>query len=387
LTITGLILFDKVYIELPIDSSIKSFCENQKVTREELLELSRTGKVTFLLTQPSFRYDINFLDEIFRCRPSSIISRRALSALILCDLVEINNNYVVKKFELYDAINELSIVLSEATGQDYEHIYNLLTWPTKALRRSFEVMLWGSTKRVAAFGINKIFNFPANNEKSSALDLEFTVNSEKVHISSALNSFYFPFYNDNKYSNRPFTSTMRNTLNLYKNSTEDQLKNYIKMRQSLTTEDPTLLPIDLIEINEFYSVFEIEQISKQFYTGKNFQSIISYLASLSHDKRQEKVVEYNRLIQEEVIRNKRTRAAIDFGITAGIDTAGIFVPFLGSGIKVLDYTTKKFNLQNQKHLEKIRESFSLINENNISDKKIISFLSKISPVARLKRNY
>jgi len=287
----GLVLFDKVYIELPVDRGMDYFFEDQKITRDELLLLCKEGKVTLTLTQPYFRYDFNFLNEVFRTNPSAILSRRALSSLILCDLVSINKNYLLNSLDAFDTLHEISRIFSEACQLDFQYVYDLFTWPKKALRRSFECLLLGSTKTVSSFGINNVFDHFTEKDQSKALEFEFSVNSEKVHISSALNSFYFPVFNDEAYSNRVYTSLMGNMLNLYKNSTRERLTSYVSLHERQSRSNPMVSPLDLIEVNEFFSVSEIHAISKHFYSGSNFQSIISYLSSLPQVDRDKKVAE------------------------------------------------------------------------------------------------
>ncbi|NQT57819.1 MAG: hypothetical protein HQ557_02435 [Bacteroidetes bacterium] len=383
----GLILFDCIFVELPLHQGITYFCEDQKVTRDELMFLCKTGKLIFILTQPYFRYDYEFINEIYQVNPKAILSRRALSSLILCDLVEINNNYLLNQLDIYDSIHELSSIISEVLNLDYDSVYNLFTWPRKALRQSFECMLFGSTKRVASFGVNNIFSYLTEKLDRKDIEFEFVMNAEKVHISSALNSFYFPVFNDELYSNRASTSLMGNMMNLFKNSTEERLATYIHFHDGHQEVSPVLPAVDLIEVNEFVSVTEIEEISKHLYSGTNFKSIISFLSKLTQNERETKVNEYNRLIQTEIIKNKKTSTAIDFGLSAGLDTAGIFVPFLGTGLKSVDIVSKKLNLKNTKYLEKVRRALSVINPEKIDDRKIVPFLAKISPVARLKKDY
>lgn len=111
----GLVLFDMVYIELPVDRGIEFFCQEQKVTCEELLQLTKEGKIVFVLTQPYFRYDFEFLKIVYQTNPNAVLSRRAISALVLCDIVDINKNYILNDLDALDTIYELSRVFAEAT--------------------------------------------------------------------------------------------------------------------------------------------------------------------------------------------------------------------------------------------------------------------------------
>ncbi len=63
------------------------------------------------------------------------------------------------------------------------------------------------------------------------------------------------------------------------------------------------------------------------------------------------------------------------------------MPFLGTGLKSVDIIAKKLNLKNIKYIEKVRRALSVINPEKIDDRKVVSFLAKISPVARIKKDY
>jgi len=382
----GIVLYDKIYVEPPVDLKIKSFCSTQKIKPDEIIELCKENKLTFILPQPSFRYDSDFLTELYKINPNSILSKRALSSLIICDLVEINKNYFINTLGIGDSVYEMSQIIKEIDKNYVKtDLYNIYMWPQKALRSVLEVFLFGSTYKSAVFGINNIFTDRLDKEKKEEIEFEFIVNSNKVHISSALNSQYFPHFEGTTYSNQAVTSLMGNMLNFYKNSSIEQIQNYVTERQKIIMKKP-ILPVSLIEVNEYASVTELYSLSKKYFSPNNFNSILGYLLNLSTEEMEEKIIEYNKLVEGKINRRKIASSLLDISITAACDAIGMYRPFFSTGVKIFDTYVIKAGLIKSKKIEKIREAFIKLSK-VYNEKKTISFLSKINSVARLRKKY
>ena len=388
----GIVLYDKIFVEPPIDFDRPSFCNTQKIKTDEITQLINENKLVFVLPQPYFRYDHDFLIELYNINPNCILSRRALSALIICDLVEINRKYFINTLNLSNCTYEISQIIQKL-DENFEGInfYNALMWPQKALRSVLDVFLFGSTYRTAAFGINNLFMNIFSEGRKKEMELEFMVNSDKAHISSALNSHYFPHFADGKYSNRTVTSLMGNMLNLFKNSTTDGIQNYINNRKANLSKD-IFSPINLIEVDEYISVSELSTIAKGYFSAGNFNSIISYLLSLQPDEMYKKINEYNQLVEKDINKKRNIATAINFSTSATIEAIGLFsqIPFfsvgISTGLKALKFAIDKTGIKNNEKIESIIGAFTKIGK-KYDEKKAISFLSKINSVARLKKMY
>ena len=150
----GILLFDHVYVELPFGISIKEFCTGQQISEEELISLVVQDRVTFVTNQPSDRMDYGFLDTIYKMKPEAVLSRRLLSALIIADLVEMNNNCLISD----ECLPVLSPNLFAGLGEDVsKKLYNLATWPRRALRQSFELLSLNSSSCISSLGVNNCF--------------------------------------------------------------------------------------------------------------------------------------------------------------------------------------------------------------------------------------
>ena len=394
----GLLLFDKVYIELPLMKSIDDFCKEQDMTKEQLLTLCNKNKVSFILTHPTFQYDRSFLLELYNQNPVSILSRRFISALIVADLVEINKNYLLNEVpELLFAAHDFSELLSQINNQSVEFNYTQLVWPIQALRNSFDTVQFSSSERWCCFGINKTFddkNFlTADKDKYEDFQFEMIMNEDKVHIASALNSYYFPF-TDKNYSNRIITSIMSNKLDFYKNCSLENINKYGEKFKEIQ-EKKIIDPLSIIKVTDFLSVSEIEKFAEQFYTGQNFASLFSYFSSLTDEERLIKIKEYNKQIainQDKSFSNKEiTKTAFDFSITAATDILSLLgkltIPCFGliqmGATKGTKLVNQKFKLT-KKMTEGLEKTLSLLDNSKYRDAKYINFLQKINHVAKFK---
>lgn len=390
----GILLYDKVFIDLPLMKSIEDFCNEQKVRKDELLELCNKGKINFILTHPSVQYDKDFLENLYDSVPNSIITRRTLSSLIIADLVEINKNYFINTVDgiLANSL-DLSKELADRFKKPVDEIYRFLTWPQTALRKSFEVLLFDSPARLPLFGINNTFpdfkNF-VTKEKASTIEFELLMNTDKVHIASALNSIYFPYHEKNgTYTNKPSTSLMADRLNFYKNASIEKSLEYSQCRNSILKGNQNITPIDLIDINEYIPIDELNKISDLYYSSSQFNSIFSFLAHQSEQERIKTIRNYNELIEKEINKKGRKKLGADFAINGALDGIGVLLSVLNIAFPVIGLATTgiKLGLEkigiNDKVVKKWEKSNLITKDGIYDEKRAISFLAKINPVARL----
>lgn len=389
----GVLLYDKVFIDLPLMETIESFCNRQKVKKDDLLDLCNRGKVNFILTHPSIQYDRDFLETLYSTTPNSIITRRLLSSLIIADLVDINKNYFINTVDgLLESSFDFANLIADRLHKDNEEIYKFLIWPQMALRNSFECLLFNSPARIASFGINNTFpDFSKlfNKEKGESLELELMINSDKVHIASALNSVYFPYSEKNgKYTNRPTTSLMADRLNFYKNATLDTGSEYFNERNQILSGMQNILPIDIIDVNDYIPLHELQKVSDCFYTSSQFNSIFSFLAKQDVPERIEIIKKYNELVDKEINKKQNKKTSIDFAINGVFDGVGvllsalnIFFPVIGLATAGIKFFSEKSGLT-ETILKKVEKTQKIMKNGNYNEEKAISFLAKINPVAR-----
>lgn len=390
----GVLLYDKVFIDLPLMETIESFCNRQKVKKDDLLDLCNRGKVNFILTHPSIQYDRDFLETLYSTTPNSIITRRLLSSLIIADLVDINKNYFINTVDgLLESSFDFANLIADRLHKDKEEIYKFLIWPQMALRSSFECLLFNSPTRIASFGINNTFpDFLKlyDKEKGEQLEFEFMINTDKVHIASALNSVYFPYSEENgKYTNRPTTSLMADRLNFYKNATVANGTEYLNDRNKILSGKQNILPIDIIDVNDYIPLQELQSFSDCFYTSSQFNSIFSFLAKQDVSERIKTIRIYNELVDKEINKKQNKKTSIDFAINGVFDGVGvllsalnIFFPVIGLATTGIKFFSEKSGLT-ETIRKKVEKTQKIMKNGNYNEEKAISFLAKINPVARL----
>ena len=386
----GILLFDHVYVELPCEKSIRDFCADQQITEDELISLVEQNRVTFITNQPSARMDYGFLDAISKQKPEAVLSRRLLSALIITDLVEINNNCLITD----ECLPVLSPDLFAGLGEDVsKKLYNLTTWPRRALRKSFELLTLSSSTCISTLGVNNCFSIPDNILKRDALEFEFTINSEYIHIASALNAFYFPFWAE-KYETKTQASLMYNMIKFFKCRNADELQQHNMQIKSSLNGSLSIPNLDILEVKEYPSMREILQFSELYCTSRNFNTLFDYLDSFPVEERNRKILEYNKSLES--LRLKRIEHAIvlDLGFTFLCDMAGPalgnafdgypdFLP-IGSIVALARLGGKMFLQENEFLRNMWGELWNMIEPDKPMDKQAVKFLSQISPVARLK---
>ena len=386
----GILMFDHIYVELPLGVTIKDFCAGQQISENDLVSLVLQNRVTFVTNQPSSRVDYAFLDDIYKLKPEAVLSRRALSALIIADLVEINNNYLLPD----ECLSILSPDFFTKIGLKHPTmLYNVITWPRRAIRESFDLLTLNSSSRISTLGINTCFSFPENFPNRDAVDFEFVLNSEYVHIASALNAFYFPFWAKD-YETKTQASIMYNMIRFFKCRSADDLEQF-NMRIQSSLKGSLFVPnLDILEVKEYPSLREILQFSEIYCTSRNFNTLFDYLDSFPVEERNGKIIEYNKSLKSLRLKGTGRAIALDLGFSIFCDIAGPalgmafedFPDFLpvGTVATLARYGGKKFLQESEFLRNKWGEHWNLIKPDKPMDKQAVRFLSQISPVARLK---
>lgn len=315
----GILLFDHVYVELPFGISIKEFCTGQQIFEEELISLVVQDRVTFVTNQPSDRMDYGFLDAIYKMKTEAVLSRRLLSALIIADLVEMNNNCLISD----ECLPVLSPNLFAGLGEDVsKKLYNLATWPRRALRQSFELLTLNSSSRISSLGVNNCFSIPDNIPNRDALEFEFNVHSEFIHIASALNAFYFPFWAKN-YETKTQASLMYNMIKLFKCRSADELERHNARIESSLKGALSIPCLDILEVRDYPPIQEILQFSETYCTSRNFNTLFSYLDTFAIEERNAKILEYNRSLESLRLKKDNQSKYLDLGFSFFCDAAGV----------------------------------------------------------------
>ncbi len=378
-----LFLFETVYITLPYDRNIVEWLKESKISKNEFLDLIIRGRVKLILTQPEFRYDISFIKDAFNANPNAVITRRAIAALHQIDIVEMSNNYLLNEATIFQELKPFCQIIADIMKVDMKFYYNLMVWPIKARRKSFEYLLTNGGFSTAAYGVNNVIEPWISNAVNKDLAFEFTVNSESIHLANALNATYFPFHSEEGYSDQYYANAMGDLLNFYKNANKTNIATFVDDRESFKSGVIPINPIDIIEVNDFITIAELESELAKNKIFPGSKNLIDSLAPLSIEDRQAKINYYNNEVVKNLNPKKITPDAIDLGTNIIVDSIGAAtgLGFLGTAYSMLKNGAKGIDKITNLS-EKLESAF-----NEDHDKSNIHYLTKINRVAKLKRYY
>jgi len=379
-----LFLYQTIFITPPYEKSIEQWLKESKIDKKEFLDLVDKRRIKVILTQPLSRYDITFINDVYNVSPDSVITRRALSCLQQIDLVEKSKNYIFKDVDTLGDIKSFTVAIEEKLGYNSRQLYNTIIWPIKALRNSFEVLNQSGLISTSVYGVNKIFQKNTSEYPNVDLDFEYTVNSPAIHLAHSLNATYFPFRAKDGYSDEYYASTMGKVLNFYKYATPHTVKSFVELDENIQSGIQTIDLIDMVEINEFISITELEDIlSKDFIFPKS-KNLIESLANLTEEERKIKVAYYNEEVSRLSKKRGKSDKTIDLTSNILLDAIGGATGLIGLGTA---FSLSKLGLKTlakEKSVKKISESITKSLNHN-TDNQNIHYLNKISSVVKLKR--
>lgn len=381
-----LFLFQTVYLTLPFEKNIEDWLKQMKIEKNEFLELIKRNRIKVTLTQPEFRYDLNFINEIYEVDPNAVITRRALATLQQIDIVEMSDQYLLNDIETIKELKKFSEIIGEATKMNPKFIYDFFVWPIRARRDSFERLNSAGLFSMAAFGVNTAIEKRISDAVKKDLSFEFTTNASPIHLANSLNATYFPFKTQDGYSDAFYANVMGEMLNFYKSANPKNIKSFIENKEKVNSGILPISPIDVIEINDYISITEFEEILSKDIIFPNSKRLIESLSELSDEQRKAKITEYNSEVSKKLNKNSQSTDVLDLGQNVVMDFAGAVTGFaaIGSAFSLLKIGGKKISSSSPL----IKNIASKIEEvmHNDTDKKNIHYLTKINRVARVKKS-
>jgi hypothetical protein len=380
-----LFLFEVIYLTLPIDQNAGQWLAKHSLRKHEFISLVVKGRIKLVLTQPEYRYDMAFIQEVYEANPQAVISRRALAALLQIDLVTTADNYIFNDSQLLPQLRELCQIGQQVNGLDANYLYETLIWPIKARRRSFEPLERAGIYSTAAFGVNDFLQPHISQLVKKDLSFEFVTSASAIHLANALNATYFPFKEeDTGYSDATYAAIMGDSLNFYKSATLEGIKDFAASIATIKSGISPISPIDVIKISNIASIAELEA---EFDSAASKQ-LMETLAALPAEKRAQKIAFYNQ--QVEAINSRATTKGeiIDLGINGVMDGIGLTtgIQFLGLAVSLLKMGGSRM-APRLPSVNKITTKLEEALHGTTGDSANIHYLSKISRVAKIKHPF
>lgn len=294
-----LLLYDTVYIALPIENYLVHFLEQQHMTVSELIELVDMGKVILVLPNLETRYDKNLLLQAYKCNPCAVVGRRGLNALLATHLTETKIQYEKRFPGIYELASEIYLQGIEQENLNLQNIASILAWPITAMANSFGFLNQKSPMSVSNFGINTVI---IENIKSidiqDKISFEFIVNALSIHIAAALQSTYFPFRQsgegDKEYSDQVVSNIMGDFLKMYWYDAAT-LQNIKSTYDQNNMENNYL---KLFECKHNIKITKVASLADEYYTPQGFRDLLLRLESMDEVLRKNKIKEYNDVLFE-----------------------------------------------------------------------------------------
>lgn len=375
-----ILLYDEVYCILPLLESTPDFLEAQKLSKQDLLFLVQKGRLKFVSVQPEYRLDSHFLQDAFDRRPDSVVSRRAVSALLASEFGELKREYIFADPELFSETVKLLPSLAKVIGISPKLLAQVLFWPLGAYRASFTSLDHSGAKAIPSFGVNQVVlqMLPENIRKN--VELEFLVSSESIHIAHALDATYYPGFDPNGgFSEHPFSSLMGGALNFYKSCTLQSGDNPF-VKYGPNSVNPGLELVSIFEVNDFVPIEEFEDHVSSVIARDSLRSLFQELAEAVPQERIEIICEYNSRVETALKKKRWATHTYDLSL----DGAGMFIPFLSTGSKLARYFSKSAI----ESTPLIKDAAEYVEENwlpNDSISRRTSILAGVNRVARLRR--
>lgn len=382
-----LLLYDTVFIALPIEEHLFEFFEQQDITAKELLELIEMGKLVILLPNLENRYDKKLVLEAYNLNPNSIIGRRGINSLLAAYLNETKNQYENRLPKIYDIASDIYMEGKMKNNLELINLARLLAWPITSAADSFSYLNRNGPLSVSNFGVNNIVNnYIFKDDNEDKIKFEFLINATSIHISSALKATYFPFneYKNNqlKYSDRVISNILGNFLRFYwYDATNIQnIKNIQSQNKSNF--------LNLFASKKNISISKVAMLADDYNTPCKFKEILFNLDKMEEKQRKIKIKEYNDILFDiNQTRTSESHKIFKF-MLGGADFLPLSYPvsivlsslgLISEKIISTDEMKKKMKI---KSIEKcIEQNGPYINKQNPED---IYILDKISSVATLK---
>lgn len=294
-----LLLYNIIYLILPLKDEFEAFLEEQNLNRKELLSLAEMGKVTFILSNLESRYDQQFLLDLYHCNSLSIIGRRGINTIVAAFLTETRSNFLSHFPGVADTARAVRELAEKSDDPALRTIENLLSWPIAEPASSFTLLNSHGPLALGLMGLDRILqpSFDRNGAQSfNDLSMLLHFTGSTVFLSSAFNSTLFLSEFDGNTSFKQglhaASSLISDLLQLYWYDTEAAQNIQFLRNQSFSEKQA----ISLFECKQNVSAVKIAEISEKYKTFDGFKQIVDHLGQMDEPERKTQITQYNDIL-------------------------------------------------------------------------------------------
>ena len=382
-----LLLFDVVYVLPPLIDSFDDFLAKQKISDNELLELTNLGKMVLLLTNRESRYCKNLMHEAYRNNKLSIIGRRGANTLVASHIIETKQRYIRHFPNVYEISSEIFNYGIKEKSENLQQYAKLLAWPITTSIDSFRMLNMYGPLGYGDFGFGDVI-LPSSklcDSQKENLSLYLMYENPIVLIASALNAIYFPafrMHNGIIKSNAVLGNLFGDFLKAYWHDAST-LSALSDVSEQSRRENHML---SFFECKENIAITKVAKMADEYKTHNTFRDILVRLDSLCEKDRNAKIRQYNDILFD-LSFTKAPSSKIDFALSASAFLPVNYpISFLLSATGIAKWKfSSSSGVEKRKELKFIEKCLS--NMDIQIDKSLVEdvyILDKISRVAHLK---
>ena len=293
------LLYDTIYLSFPLEGHIDEFLQQQNLKLQDLEEMVERNKLVVLLPNTESRYDKKVIDRLFQINNNAVVSKRGINALMAMFYCELEKKYLSfweGNENVLEAICEDCIKSSDVR---MKMLYDWLIWPIKAKRDSYELLTSYSPMKLPVIGANKLFEYiQKDSEEGKNIEFELTVNSNSIHLATALQATYFPFAKSGQngiYSDVGAANILGSIINAYQYSHEEQQQSINAYSEMIEKERKSIY---LLKSDNSISLKNVLDYADVYSTSTTLRKILQTLSELDDEQQKDKISEYNNLIAE-----------------------------------------------------------------------------------------
>jgi hypothetical protein len=322
---TYLPIYHRIIIAMPLAECLETALKHFGITKTELLELVRRGRVQFLLPQPLKRYDRAFLADILDARPDALLFSRRLAMATVAEsrarapfLYPTFGSYERRKLlEAFESVNDPRIgpvarAMGRSLGQGWIGMERIISQQ-------------GATSSLIR-GVGPFLGQVMHQLTGKDATIELAAAGTAIEWAASLNATYFPF-EDERYSEAGAASLCAS---MYSGIRNAPLINPLK--------DFRIFVEGLLTINNDAPILEIDNV----FTTQDINRLGAMLKRVDSENDSAVIL---RALNEKISRFERNQNRLNRldifslgGAAAGAITSNIYIPL---GVWVMQYILSK----------------------------------------------
>lgn len=293
---SALLLYDTVYLALPLERDFDGFLTSQAVSREELISLIAEGKLVLVLNNSECRYERDFLLNAYKTNKFSVIGRRGINTVVASYLVELRDRYLKRFPQIMDLAAEFYAKGIRDEDELFVIAAKVCSWPVVGVADSFDQF-----ERVGPLGNSIVLKgllepFLAGRGKNDRdiLDTILLFGASDQLVASALNAtqLFFGSQDSSDKWERSSAETLSRLMLSYWYD-DMSLETIRKIRNSTYEENSRL---ELFDSKKNVSLEKVVQLADQYNTRNEFRRLLNDLEKLDPVQRNTRIRQYNDIL-------------------------------------------------------------------------------------------